>query len=210
VGSILSLSDQRKTDNKQLWVAGCSYANGHGIEKNQTYGYIIGQELKLPVSFLTEDGSSISWAADQILRSNIKKDDILVWGLTGIGRFPYYDQDKINHVNTKYYDVFPNFNRVVDQRLLVSDHMLYSAITAIEQVINYSNKIGFKLLLTLFPLTSDLHELFMRYYLNQFDFFVNNYFDAEEKFIDYGSDQAHPGPKQHQYYANLILKNLKK
>jgi hypothetical protein len=209
VGSILSLSDQRKTDNKQLWAVGCSFTNGDGIGRDQTYGYIIGQELKLPVSFLSEGGSSIPWAADQILRSDIKKDDIVIWGVTGAERYVYYDQDKIKHISLKYYDSFPSFNRVIDRKLLVSDHMLYSAITAIEQIINYSNKIGFKLVLTLFPLNIISHDLFMRYYLSQFDFVVNTYIEGEEKFIDCGSDNLHPGPKQHQYYANLILEYLK-
>jgi hypothetical protein len=49
----------------------------------------------------------------------------------------------------------------------------------------------------------------MRYYLSQFDFVVNTYIEGEEKFIDCGSDNLHPGPKQHQYYANLILEYLK-
>ncbi len=206
---MLALTEQRKNNDSQIWVSGCSFTTGYGIKKNQTYGHLIGEKLKLPVSFLAKNGSSIEWAADQILRSDIKQDDILIWGLTGVGRFTYYDQDKINHVNLTYYDLFPKTKQIFNQKLLISDHMLYSAITAIERVINYAHKINCKLSLILFPLNAGTHQLFMQYYLSQFDFCVNNYFDSEETFIDYATDQAHPGPKQHQYYANLILKNLK-
>lgn len=206
--NMLYLADGRKTEDSQLWVAGCSFTFGTGVDKNQTYGARLSQSLNLPLSVLAEEGSSLSWAADQILRSDIRKNDIVVWGLTGIGRFPYYQNGAVIHVTNTSYANFRKFNQIINEKIFVSDHLLYKACTAISQVIAHSQHIGYKLVLTQFPLSEGSHELFMLHFLSQYDFFVHNYVNADDKFIDYISDNVHPGPLQHQYYANLLLEYI--
>lgn len=202
IGNILELIDTRKTADNQIWVAGCSYTVGFGVEHDQRYGHLLGQYLNKSVSYLAQGGSSISWAADQILRSDIRSGDIVVWGLTGISRLPYYDQH-VKHLHSKSIE-----NTLINEKILVSDHMKYLACTAIEQVIQQANTIGYKLILTQFPLNIQEHEQFMLNYLSQYRFFIHNYISSNDTYIDHGSDNEHPGPKQHKHYAKLIMDYL--
>lgn len=202
---MLALADNRKGITPQLWAAGCSFTYGSFVDTNERWGALIGEQLNLPVSFLAQPAASVQWAADQILRSDIQKDDIVIWGITGASRFPYYSNNSISHVCQSYYDNNKSFNSLINERVLVSDHMTYCSITAIEQVILHSQHIGYQLILMQFPLNIESHELIMLDYLSQFEFFVHVYNSSEDKFIDYGIDNSHPGPQQHAYYANAII-----
>ena len=62
------LVDGRRTPDQQLWISGCSVSHGVGVTQEQRYGQLIADSLGLPVSFLTEGGSSIPWAVDQLPR----------------------------------------------------------------------------------------------------------------------------------------------
>lgn len=201
---MLTLTDVRKTENSQLWAVGCSITYGVGVDYTETYGYLLSQSLGMPLGLLAEPGSSITWAADQILRSDIRKDDIVVWGLTGISRFPHYQDGKIMHILAGHYEGTPQFNKLINQRILLSDHMLYLAYTAISKVVIHSRLIGYKLVLTQFPLNVGDYDLYMLHFLSQFDFFVPTYINAGDKMLDIGSDDKHPGPLQHKHYATLI------
>ncbi len=64
---LLALADHRKTDQKQLWIAGCSLSHGIGVSESTRYGQLLADKTGMPASFLTYPGSNISWAADQIL-----------------------------------------------------------------------------------------------------------------------------------------------
>jgi len=90
ISKICRLADHRVGDQNQLWAVGDSITTGYGITFEQAWGTILGKKLKIPVSTLAESGSSIEWAADQILQSDIRKDDLVVWGLTTLNRIPYY------------------------------------------------------------------------------------------------------------------------
>lgn len=192
------LADTRKTPEGQIWVAGCSYTEGVGVEKDQRYGHLLGQYLKKPVSYLAQCGSSITWAADQILRSDIQKDDIVIWGLTGVSRIPYYTNGVVSHIN------FANINHIrhIRPNYLVTDHMLYTAYTCIQQVIQHAKITGYKLILLDFPINSIEFNLRMMAWLEQFDCVI--YFNLDT-FDDYGTDKLHPGPITHQFYADSIL-----
>ena len=88
--------------------------------------------------------------------------------------------------------------------------MIYRAMTSIEQVVADSKKVGYQLVVTQFPLaTVPEHELVMLDYLSQFDFFVHNYIDYREGWLD-KCVTGHPGPRQHAYYAELFVDHLKK
>jgi hypothetical protein len=203
---ILKLTDTRKTDNKQLWVAGCSTTYGVGVDANQTYASVLSKKLKMDFSLLAVPGSSIMWAADQILRSDIRAGDIVIWGLTSEDRFPYFCpiNDSLLHINTGYYNTNPKFNDIVNIKHIDDMTMKYRVITAIYQVVNYCNKIGSKLLIagihTNFEFAINLKNLTNYIHLNNF-YGVN----SDDLYIDYGADNHHPGPLMHQWYAEKIL-----
>jgi hypothetical protein len=144
----LNLWDTRKSDNPALWVSGCSISHGDGVKNDQRYGQLLSDDLKLPVNWLTNPGSSIEWAADQILRSDIRSNDVVVWGLTSEYRATEWDNKKVKNINTYSFDA----SETGSLSLVSEETRLYKALIAINQVENFCLKI--KAQLILFPLIS--------------------------------------------------------
>jgi len=206
--NIFKLADSRKNAKNQLWIAGCSVSHGVGVELNQRYGQLLSVESNLPVSFLTEGGSSVIWAADQILRSDIQCDDIVVWGITSIPRTPLFNNDKLNHIHVRSYEQNPVLDRTFSFDYFTSDDITYRTVISVFQVINYCKKIGAKLLLvslgddvTLFKYVKDYPNLL------QLSFIWGR--DLKNRWIDLGSDNLHPGHKTHEFYSTEILAKIK-
>jgi len=202
LGSMLELATTRQTESPQLWIAGCSISHGMGVEPDQRYGQLIAKELDLPVSFLTKPGSSITWAADQILRSDLRPGDILVWGLTAFERLPYYKEDTLWHLNSLTYKENSWVNVVVPIGRLFEKDLIYHAITDIYKVVNFCNKLNVKLILA--GILSDLNH-----YTIDFDNYVCLCYTSNKSSKDLGKDKQHPGPYQHKWYAEQILGKLK-
>jgi hypothetical protein len=204
------LVDERKSNEAQLWVAGCSVSHGVGIETNQRYGQLVANALDISCSFLTKGGSSILWAADQILRSDIRQDDIVVWGITTTARNTFVHQDRLLTININTYKIDPTIEEIIPLHLLLGHNTFYSHLYAIEQVINFCKKCQAKLLLVgLLPSNNMLR--YLKNKLNYFHFMHNLDFSdnrVSDKYIDLGSDQQHPGIKQHKQYADFILKHI--
>lgn len=198
------LVDQRKTEDCQIWIAGCSISHGVGVEPKNRYGIILSDLLKLPASFLTYGGSSISWAADQIMRSDIRHGDVVIWGLTSDNRIPYYTNDDIRHVNLSTYLKDREFEKILPLDELCSKNTFYRNLISVFQVSNFCQKINATLIfaslldndviphLRNFPNLIVLSNLWGR--------------EATEFFLDLGSDSTHPGPISHKFYANEIYK----
>lgn len=201
--SMLHLIDYRKSESRQLWVAGCSTTYGIGVESHQTYASLLSKELNVEYSLLALSGTSIKWAADQILRSDIRYNDIVVWGLTSEDRLAYY-QDELLHINTS------NFSKIakdVNIHQLDNQNSKYQSLTAIFQVINHCNSIGAKLVMV----GIHLHYEFAFYLKDMTNYIhLNNCYgvNSDDLYPDYGSDQLHPGPITHQWYTDKILKVL--
>lgn len=204
---IIELAAGRKTNETQIWSVGCSITHGVGVNLDQRYGQLIANNLQLPVSFLSYPGASIPWAADQILRSDIRKNDIVVWGLTTIQRFPYIYYKTLVHVTPR---IVTTLNDPVLIDRLVHDELVYRAISDIFKVINFCNKIGAELIL------ANLLDSTLPLYLHDQESFIMLYglhgTDVNNLFIDIGAaaDRRHPGPKTHKWYAEEILKKIAK
>ena len=199
VNNFLQLSAARKQKhNSQLWVSGCSISAGVGVLPEQRYGSLLAEKLNLEVSFLTSPGSSMRWQADQILRSDLQQNDILIWGLTGINRKVQLIQQQIRHINVQSTNVPTD-----ELRYLTSDYVLYDAVNSIYQVINFCNKIKCKYILAS-PLPNGIESLLSKcnYFIN-----LNGHFGrtANNIFMDTGTDNQHPGPLMHNYYADIIF-----
>lgn len=196
--AMLALADTRKVKSPQLWVAGCSISIGIGVDATQRYGQLISNQLRLPVSFLSRSASSLKWQADQILRSDIQKDDILIWGLTGIHRTPQWKNSVLRHY-------VPNYTKdpvVLEQ--LTSDHMIYDAVTSIHQVLNFCAKVDCKIILA--SLLAHGIEPYVHDCKNFIGLEGQFGRNSNDRYIDLGTDQSHPGPLMHQYYAQEIIK----
>ena len=203
------LVDQRKSQHKQMWIAGCSVSHGNGIDPDQRYGELLSREMKLQCSFLTRNGSSIEWSADQILRSDIRSGDIVIWGITGWRRITYiHDHRLLPGVNVTSYEVNPEYQNIVSIEQLFSSQTFANHFYAIQRVINYCEKIGSKLFLV--ELLRDNYSLtgFLQKQKNCINIpyeLVYKNSSLHEEFLDLGFDMIHPGPEQHKAYKNIIL-----
>lgn len=204
----LKLLDLRKSSNSQLWVVGCSTTAGVGVEKNQTYGYLLSQKLNLPISTLATPGSSISWAADQILRSDIQENDIVVWGLTSENRLTFWDEDtkSVSHLLPN----IPNNHKLntdlpksLLEKLLVHKTNFFTSVQRIFEVVNFCKKTKAKLLM--FNIHSS--HLLNISLCNTKEFFI--YVHEPYTYADTGTDNQHPGPIQHKLYADFCQQQLK-
>jgi hypothetical protein len=183
----LALTELRKTEERQIWVAGCSIAHGVGVDQNKKFGTLISNKLDLLVSHLTKTGSSIEWAKDQILRSDVRKNDVVIWGLTQEVRAPLAVNGKV------CWETDPN--------ILLNETSLYRAVTSVHQVVNFCKKISAQLILLPIICSEQLQlQIFQldEYYQLQY----------RTKFLDFGTDKFHPGPIQHQEWANIICQIL--
>ena len=209
------LEDNRKSENHQLWISGCSMSHGVGVDINQRYGQLIANQINYPVSFLTKGSSSIPWAVDQIVRSDIRAGDIVILGLTDEVRFPYWRTNKeVFHIipsiherqNQNHKFSFTNISRVIADRLITDDNVFYQSIIRIYQLINFCDKVGAKLLILGILSSGEL-----ALHLHNVDNFIHyTNFKSPFQYIDIGTDNLHPGPLQHQLYADFCQTALKK
>jgi hypothetical protein len=203
----VELVDKRMTDQAQLWVAGCSVSHGEGVDSSQRYGYLISSKLNMQCSFLTQSGSSIQWAADQILRSDIRAGDIVIWGMTENDRIPYVHDNELLYVTNTKYKTEKNLEYIIPKKTLLSENTFYQNTHAIEHVINFCEKAQAKLLIIgILTSPSTLRYLANKKQYHHYIYkrnFSNNRFDRY--FKDLGTDNRHPGPEQHNLYKEFIL-----
>lgn len=205
------LADSRKTDSQQLWISGCSVTHGVGVDASQRYGQLLANLLELPVSFLTAGGSSIPWAIDQIIRSDVCPGDIVVLGLISEFRFPYWaGKNGVWHIASSHRLhakklPFTNLSHSMLDRLITDENCFYQSVISINQLINFCRKLNLKLLI-LGLLSS--HKLALQLSnISQFKNYVN--FESPNSYVDLGTDDKHPGPQQHKLYADFCQSALK-
>lgn len=209
IENVNSLHTQRPMDSPVLWVTGCSVTSGVGVNNEQRFGYRIAEELKMHEVLLAKSGASIFWSADQILRSDVKKNDIVIWGITSMSRVNIAKQFDLNSVPITQYTTLPRNKQYWNIDYFDSPTQIVHNLRYILQVINYCQKIGASLYLInlLDPTWADLAFSDKINYINlttKFNF-KKNQFD----YIDLGTDKVHPGPQQHAFYAQQILNFIK-
>ena len=218
----LNLVDQRRhSDNPQLWVAGCSFAHGDCLENiNQRYGQLVADHLNLPASFLTAPGSGIDWAHDQILRSDIRTGDTVIWGLTSINRYSFFDNKEIfvnaMSIGTNSLGMYEH----VLGKIYTSDLQFHRHIRLIAQIRNILKKLNIRLILVFVQdLSIDIYDNELREFLGNDDIVYlssnnstipqYNWPRKARTYLDYATDNMHPGPLQHQQWANELIEYLK-
>lgn len=196
----LKLTNVRTSNNKQLWVAGCSITAGVGVADNERYPSIISKLFDGKFVDLSRPGSSIEFAADQILRSDIRPGDIVVWGLTSEYRALIWDRkfQSSASINPYTFD-YINTNRADD---IVDETRLYRAAIAFAQVENFCQKVGAHLI-AIPVICSEALQLILHDHAGYYQL------PYRAGFLDLGSDNLHPGPAQHQWYADHINNILK-
>lgn len=208
----IPLVDNRKTDSKQLWVAGCSISHGVGVTADQRFGSLLSMDLDMPCSFLTRPGSSIDWASDQICRSDIQNGDTVIFGLTSGCRMTFVHNHKLlSGITANTYSQYPEYQQIIPEYNLLTENTFYHQTLAIERCINFCRKINAKLLLIGLLISQSANLL--RYICQKENFFLYPYQFSHSnqftiKFKDLGSDHQHPGSQQHSLYRDFIIKHI--
>lgn len=194
--------NHRITNGQQIWAFGCSITVGIGVSENQRYANLVGESLGLPVNTIAYIGSSAKWASDQILSSDIKKNDIVIWGLTSLNRFGYFLHDKrYYHILPSFLDDYPLMKNLFEPDKMISPNVFYESFRSIMTADNFCNKIGAHLIiLGVFPRYSKQKEIKKNY---------QNFVATDRSFLDHGSDGWHPGPRHHELYKNKVLDYIK-
>lgn len=195
--NFLKLENLPKSEKNNLWVAGCSMTAGVGVEEHERYANIVAKSLDKNLVMLGKGGTSNEFAADQILRSNIKSKDIVIWGLTSEFRSTEWNSknNSIKNLNPYNFDVSEKGNL----ESMSLETRLYKSFTCINQVINFCQKVG--CFLYIFPIIPSENLILL---LAQYEeFYMLPY---KPSLIDKGTDNLHPGPKHHEWYAEEILK----
>jgi len=211
----------------KLWIIGCSISHGVGVEPEQRWGALAATQLDLTPEFLTVEGSSIEWAADQILKAPIGPADTVLWGLTTPNRSMWYDDTgQVHHILNVYYQNYSGFDQTLHRRHLVQLNLAYKAVNYVQQVQSYLQKISCRFAIASFLPGLDEHRQIMLDRLNNTaGFFVaydqpsdavgpsateflNLTRPAKNIFVDVGTDGFHPGPCQHELYCDKFLNHL--
>jgi hypothetical protein len=198
----LARQDQRVSNDRQLWIAGCSITSGIGVKFDEKYPVKIAQSFNGKFSDLSLPGSSLEFAADQILRSDIRDGDTVVWGLTSEYRASYWNRktQRMASINSQTFD-HSKTNKADD---IADETRLYKAAISFNQVTNFCTKIGARLIAVPI-LCSESLQLLLHHHKCYYQL------PYRPEYIDLGTDNLHPGPKQHQWYANhidIIIKGL--
>ena len=192
VDKYLELGNIRSNDDACIFVSGCSVSYGYGVNKNQTFGHLVSKKLNKELVMIAKGGSGLEFQKDQILRSDVRPGDIVIWGLTGEYRSTewIYDSETLP----------PPITEPLHKQSF-RETVIYRAVTSIFQVINFCKKANAQLIL-LPVLCTDTLRLALSH--------RPEYIQAPHQLkpIDVGTDGKHPGPRQHKLYADLVLAKL--
>lgn len=181
-----------------LWVAGCSMSSAVGVNNDQRWGHLVAEDLDLEEVNLAQGGQSIWYSADQLLRSDIRKGDIVVWQLTATTRVNVIENEELVGVPTNKAIHSEICNKYFTPDWYGSDTKKILDLRSIAQVQKVMDKIGARLCLVNMMGDSWINKLLD----NDNDFLTFN----KIIYKDLGTDKQHPGPLQHQEYAKEIIK----
>lgn len=196
---------KQRTDQSVLWTLGCSVTYGTGVDYPERWGSILSGKISMPEISLSLPGHSIAWCADQILRSDVKSGDIVVWGLTDVSRIEYAKNWELKSTPVTGYSRLPKDLQYYNLDYFDSQTKFVLSIKNILQVKNFCEKIGAQLILANLLDSTYFDSVFSKL-PNYIGLCKENTYNEALVFLDLGSDNDHPGPKQHRYYAEQILK----
>lgn len=190
----------RSSNDPQIWSFGCSITAGNGVLSNQVYTEVLAKKLDLDITRVACEGASISWAVDQLLMSDIQKNDIVVLGVTSLNRLCYIlHSGRFYHVLPRFYENYPLVHKIVDIDDLVSPNTLYQSYSKLAMAQNFCRKLHAHLVM-LEVLPNSLDSTILTKY--------PDIIRSPKTYIDKGSDYSHPGPKQHSWFSEQIYQRI--
>ena len=193
-----------------LWIAGCSITFGSHIPVDKRFGRLVADSLDRPEMCLAQPGTSIFWAADQILRADLQAGDIVLWGLTHVPRVEVAAGQELVPVTISSYPHIDQNQQYWTLDWFNSPTQTLMAMHYIAQVQNFCRKIGVELYMFNMTDISWMASLSTQY-VNYLDLVQHlKIKNSKVSWVDFGTDNMHPGPNQHQQWADQILKFIDK
>jgi len=194
---------QRKTDAQQIWVTGCSITQGDGVTQSESWKNVVSEHFNMPYSDLSLRGSSITWQSDQICQSDINSGDLVFWGLTAHVRLPvvYEPDNSLFHLHAGSYQKSHLKEKVKSYPidLLTNKTLVYHNVMAIRRAVNFCKKAGANLVIM--ALMYDWDLIYKFYNVRPFRQAIS----WPDQWLDLGTDNIHPGPKQHRLFAEQFI-----
>jgi hypothetical protein len=199
------LIKDRPTANPILWISGCSITYGVGVKPEETYGSNLAKKLNIPMINHAYGGQSIFWAVDKLLRSDIKKGDTVILGVTDLIRYEYCTDDWELYSRPI---TSPDYLEFIDLDYFDSPTHILKISRYILHLINFCDKIGANCIIANL-LDTTWNTIIFNGCKNYIDL-IDNISDGVAVFKDLGSDNQHPGILQHQEYADKIFDFIQK
>lgn len=188
-----------RPDGPALWVFGCSHSHGVGLLPDEKrFGEIVAASLNLPLVLISNPGSSLSWSLRNLMASNIKSNDVVIWQLTTPHRISQY-----NGINTKEILLARSDNRCLLE-VFDDNQVFFNHINLLNFGVRYLRSTGVK-----FIISSILPELgkFFYDYLVEYSKYPEYCYTPGCQ-IDFGTDQIHAGPLSHNAIAQRLLDHI--
>ena len=200
---------RRKTEQPQIWVAGCSWSSAVGVAKEQRWGSLLADQMNMAVTVLAEGGSGNSYQARKLLSADIRENDVVIFQVTSPHRetihHPDYGQIHVNAGSfasqTDLYKFYPP-DRLDELTLVINQ------IRDMQNVVNFLQKTKTKFMFWspgMYLQTGSMGVLLQE----SPPFKEYSYMYSDLKMLDFGTDGSHPGPLQHQEYAKFVLEKIK-
>lgn len=202
---LIPFSPVIKSSAKSLWAFGCSITYGYGIDPHERFSKLLADKLKLEEYCLAKPGTSVFWSADKILRSDLCSGDLVLWGLTNVPRFELARNWEFHSMTSGVYDKLPVNERLWNVEYFSSPTQTLQTLCYIEQVQNFCAKAGAKLIL-LNVLDISWMSVLCTQYSNYLDLINQKTITNDcAVYLDYGTDNLHPGSRQHAQWADDIF-----
>jgi len=194
----LHLVNGNRLHTRTLWVVGDNIVSGKGlIDKEDRFCELVSKDIAIPLRDISQGGISIEWAVDQIIRSDIKEGDIVIYGVTSEYRTPKWD-------------CYEN-KAILDRRLYMryNETRLYKGITSLYQLEKYCDLLGVTLILlpllvtpTMIRFMQGLHSFCHITYRNDYIDYASNWEDPDLGGLVY------PGIEQNKEWANICINRI--
>lgn len=178
-----------------LWVYGCSHSHGTGLNHNsKPYGNHLAEGLNLPLKLITKPGSSTHWSLRQLINSNLKKDDIVVWQITSPYRLSFFNGKHVQEI------VLANCNNRTLIETYTNEQCFFLQLSYVNIGVQYLRSIGVKFIV----LCVDSRDMEFNYRYSKYP----EFYCATNFAVDRGSDNLHFGPLSHKNLANTLLNRV--
>ena len=201
-------STRRKTEQPQIWVAGCSWSSAVGVAKEQRWASLLADQMNMAVTVLAEGGSGNSYQARMLLSADIRENDVVIFQVTTPHRETIFGQDGVEcgmeHVNAQTFKDNPDLYKTYSPNRLDELTLVINQIKDMQNLINFSQKLKAKLLIW-----SPGYPLWIGEYSKNFLRDKENFYSYKNKMSDFGTDGLHPGPETHKQYADFVFEKFK-